>query len=86
MKIFEYFTNHPYYMNWHDAEGLEISTTTQFHRTLSDYMTSLRKNGFVISQIEEPRPIGDKSSLPHNMGKLFRIPHTICVEVLKLLD
>jgi len=49
-------------------------------------MTSLMKNGFVISQIEEPRPVRDKSVLPHNMGNLFRILHTICIEAQKLLN
>ena len=84
LKIFEYFTSHPYEMVWKDNESPESFITTQFHRTLTDYMTTLRENGFIVSLIEEPRPVEDKSVLPHNMGKLFRVPHTICVEALKL--
>ena len=83
LKIFDYFTNHSYKKRWLDDEGHEVSVTTQFHRTLTDYMKTLRKNGFVVSQIEEPRPVEGKLE-PHDMNKLIRIPHTICVEALKL--
>ena len=68
---------------WKDEEGHEVAVTTQFHRTLTDYMKTLRKNGFVVSQIEEPRPVEGKLE-PNDMSKLSRIPHTICVEALKL--
>lgn len=84
LKIFEYFTRHPYEVVWSDNRNQESYVTSQFHRTLTDYMKVLRKNGFVVSQIEEPKPVEDKSVLPQNMGKLFRVPHTICVEALKL--
>jgi SAM-dependent methyltransferase len=83
LKVFEYFTNHPYEMYWKGLGQIDL-VTAQFHRTLSDYMRVLGNNGFVISKIEEPRPVVDKSVLPPNMGKLFRIPHTICVEARKL--
>ena len=83
LKIFEYFTNHPFKMRWKDDEGHEVAVTTQFHRTLTDYVRALRKNGFVVSQIEEPRPVEGKFD-PNDMSKLSRIPHTICVEALKL--
>jgi ubiquinone/menaquinone biosynthesis C-methylase UbiE len=83
LKIWEYFTNHPYVMEWRGLGSPESLFTTQFHRTITDYVTELNRNGFVISQIIEPRPMGDESSLPSNMGKLFRIPHTICIEALK---
>lgn len=83
LKIFEYFTNHSYEMRWKDDEGHEVAVTTLFHRTLTDYMKALRKNGFVVSQIEEPRPVEGELE-PNDMSKLSRIPHTICVEALKL--
>ena len=83
LKIFEYFTNHSYKMRWKDDEGHEVAVTTMFHRTLTDYMKTLRKNGFVVSQIEEPRPVEGKLD-PNDLVKLFKIPHTICVEALKL--
>jgi ubiquinone/menaquinone biosynthesis C-methylase UbiE len=83
LKIFEYFTNHSYKMRWKDDEGHEVAVTTMFHRTLTDYMKTLRKNGFVVSQIEEPRPVDGKLE-PNDLVKLFKIPHTICVEALKL--
>ena len=83
LKIFEYFTNHSYKMRWKDDEGHEVAVTTMFHRTLTDYLKALRKNGFVVSQIEEPRPVEGKLD-PNDMSKLSRIPHTICVEALKL--
>lgn len=82
LKIFEYFTNHSYEMRWLDDRGHEIAVTTLFHRTLTDYMRSLRKNGFVVSQIEEPMPV-DGNLEPNDRIKLSRIPHTICVEALK---
>jgi len=83
LKIFEYFTNHSFKARWKDDEGHEVAVTTQFHRTLTDYMKTLRKNGFVVSQIEEPRPVEGKLE-PNDLVKLFKIPHTICVEALKL--
>ena len=83
LKIFDYFTNHSYKMRWLDDEGLEVAVTTMFHRTLTDYMKALRNNGFVVSQIEEPRPIEGKL-VPNDTIKLSKIPHTICVEALKL--
>jgi ubiquinone/menaquinone biosynthesis C-methylase UbiE len=83
LKIFDYFTNHSYKMRWKDDEGHEVAVTTMFHRTLTDYMKTLRKNGFVVSQIEEPRPVEGKLE-PNDLVKLSKIPHTICVEALKL--
>ena len=83
LKIFEYFTNHSYKMRWKDDEGQEVAFTTLFHRTLTDYMKALRKNGFLVSQIEEPRPVED-SFEPNDLIKLSKIPHTICVEALKM--
>ena len=83
LKIFEYFTNHSYKMRWKDDEGHEVAVTTMFHRTLTDYMKTLRKNGFVVSQIEEPKPVEGKLE-PNDLVKLSKIPHTICVEALKL--
>ena len=82
LKIYDYFTNHSYKNRWKDDEGHEVAVTTLFHRTLTDYMRALRKNGFVVSQIEEPRPVEGKLE-PNDMSKLSRIPHTIC-EALKL--
>ena len=83
LKIFDYFQRHQYGIQWKDEEYPDGFTTTQFHRTLSDYVNALGRCGLYVSRMEEPKPI-EEVDLPPKMVKLFRIPHSIIVEAKKI--
>lgn len=83
LKVYDYFQRHQYGIQWRDEAYPEGFTTTQFHRTLSDYVNALGRNGLYVSRMEEPKPIRE-TDIPPRMMKLFRIPHSILVEAIKM--
>jgi hypothetical protein len=68
---------------WRDERFPEGFTTTQFHRTISDYVNALGGSGLFMTRMEEPKPIKD-GDLPPRMVKLFRIPHSMIIEAKKI--
>ena len=81
LKVYDYFTQHSYEMTWKNKETGESQETTQFHRTMSDYVNTFAEAGLLIWKMEEPKPISEE--VPHRMQKLFRIPHSILIEAVK---
>lgn len=84
LKIYDYFQRHQYGIRWRDEVYPEGFTTTQFHRTLSDYVNALGGSGLFITRMEEPKPVSRGPELPDRMMKLFRIPHSIIIEAKKM--
>ena len=82
LKVVDYFTRHNYEMTWRNEETGKDIATIQFHRTLSDYFNTMGKVGLFIRRMEEPKPVNE--DLPHNMTKLFRIPHSILIEAVNM--
>ncbi|MDH5795278.1 MAG: hypothetical protein OEZ24_04140, partial [Candidatus Bathyarchaeota archaeon] len=58
-----------------------------FHRTLSDYMNTLLKNGFTISDFEEPVP-KEKDMEEHHreLNDFERIPWFLVIGASKSID
>ncbi|MCW4037058.1 MAG: class I SAM-dependent methyltransferase, partial [Candidatus Bathyarchaeota archaeon] len=83
LKIYDYFQRHTWEIEWKNEAGPQGFKTTQFHRTLSEYVNTLGVNGLYVTRMEEPRPV-EGGSLPPNIVKLFRVPHTILIEARKL--
>ena len=83
LKVYDYFQRHQYSIKWRDEEHPEGLPTTQFHRTLSDYVNTLGSNGLFVTRMEEPKPMVSGPELPPRMMKLFRIPHSIVIEAVK---
>jgi len=84
LKVYDYFQEHSWEVEWRNERWPQDFKTTQFHRTLSDYVNTLGQNGLCIAKMEEPRPVSDGAELPPTMIKLFRVPHTILIEARKL--
>jgi len=84
LKIYDYFQRHQYGIQWRDEVYPEGFTTTQFHRTLSDYVNALGDRGLYVTRMEEPSPVSRGPEVPERMMKLFRIPHSIIVEAKKV--
>ena len=84
LKIYDYFQRHQYGIQWRDEVYPEGFTTTQFHRTLSDYVNALGGSGLYVTRMEEPSPVSRGPEVPERMMKLFRIPHSIIVEAKKV--
>ena len=82
LKIFDYFEKHTWEMEWKSEAWPQGFKTTQFHRTLSEYVNTLGINGLYVTKMEEPRPI-EGVDIPPNMVKLFRVPHTLLMEARK---
>ena len=81
LKISDYFTQHEYEMTWRNPETDKVQVTPQFHRTFSDYFNALGNAGLLVRRMEEPKPVSE--NVPHNMSKLFRIPHSVVIEAVK---
>jgi ubiquinone/menaquinone biosynthesis C-methylase UbiE len=63
---------------------LDLSPVYSFHRPLSDYMTSLIRTGFVITDFEEPRP--DPTVVQEHYRELtgyLRIPFFLIIGAVK---
>jgi len=84
LKIYDYFQRHQYPIRWRDEEHPDGLPTTEFHRTLSDYVNALGGSGLHVTRMEEPRPVTEGLELPDRMVKLFRIPHSIVVEATRV--
>lgn len=85
LKIYDYFQRHTWEIEWKNEAGPQGFKTTQFHRTLSEYVNILGVNGLYVAKMEEPQSIGEVN-IPPNMVKLFRVLHTILMEARKLSE
>jgi len=82
-KVDRYFQTGRHTVNWDMDRLRTYFKTLSFHRTLTDYSDALRKGGFVISRMNEPRPTrAGLKKLPRHK-KLLRIPASMVFEVVK---
>jgi len=83
-RIEDYLHNHSYAFEWkHDRLSYHF-VTTGFHRTLSDYVNEMSKNGLVITGMDEPQPMDEGIRVQPSMDKHLRIPQSIVIEATKL--
>jgi 2-polyprenyl-3-methyl-5-hydroxy-6-metoxy-1,4-benzoquinol methylase len=69
--------------HWDMKRLVEPFTTTNFHRTLTDYAQALFESGLLIRRILEPRPTA-KGVLEHpQLRKHRKIPQSIIIEAVK---
>ena len=54
--------------------------TSSFHRTLTDYFRVLRRNGFVVTGLVEPKPTPSGASRFPSLRKHTLIPHSMIIE------
>jgi ubiquinone/menaquinone biosynthesis C-methylase UbiE len=79
----EYFNRTIERVPWTMERMTEQFETTAFHRTLSDYVTTLTKAGLLISNLDEPVPSEKGIELHPVMKENTRIPHSLIVEAVK---
>jgi SAM-dependent methyltransferase len=82
--ISDYFTRHSYATEWKHSRLQSSFVTTGFHRTLSDYVNAMTKNGLVITKFDEPQPLEQGVRLHSPMEKHYRIPHSLAIEATKM--
>lgn len=84
LVIKQYFEIGKYEVQWDMARMPKRFVTTAFHRTLTDYFCLLRKNGFLVSSLVEPRPdLKAVEKRPHPLSKRLKIPQSIVIEAVK---
>jgi len=69
--------------HWDMKRLLKPFTTTNFHRTLSDYAQALFESGLLIRRLVEPRPTAKGVSEYPQLRKHRNIPQSIIIEALK---
>lgn len=84
--IKEYFRSHSYTSVWKHDRLPGSFKTTGFHRPLSDYANSLVKNGFVITGLDEPKPMEEGVRVHPPMSKHYKVPQSIVIEAMKIKD
>jgi len=82
-RVEDYFQRHSYICEWKMKRLASSFVTTSFHRTLSDYSNALAKNGFVITKLNEPKPLKGTSVHP-GMKKHQRIPFSLVIVATKV--
>jgi len=83
-QVEDYFQRHSYTCEWKMKRLTSSFVTTSFHRTLSDYANALAKHGFVITKLNEPRPLEEGTRLHPGMKKHHRIPFSLVIEAVKV--
>jgi SAM-dependent methyltransferase len=80
----DYLRRHSYTVKWKHDRLPSSFVTTGFHRTLSDYVNTLNRHGFVVTRLDEPQPLkqGVKDHPP--MKKHYRVPQSIVIEATKM--
>lgn len=70
--------------HWRDEKG-KLVPINFYHYPLSDFSQALKRSGFLIEKIVEPRPIKKmKKILPEKYERLSRIPLFILIRARKL--
>ena len=83
LQINRYFGIIRYEVCWDMNRLVKPFRTTSFHRTLTDYFRALRKSGFVVTRLAEPKPMSKSVSKYPSLDKHRRIPHSIVIEATK---
>lgn len=83
-RVEDYFQRHNYTVEWNMKRLTSSFVTTSFHRTLSDYVNALTKNGFVITKLNEPKPLEEGAKVYPGIGKHHRIPFSLVIDATKV--
>ncbi len=80
----DYFENVRFVINW-DMERLNKHfKSISFHRTITDYFQALRKAGFQVSNLTEPKPTPKAlKEFPEHFTEHLKRPLSIIVEATK---
>jgi ubiquinone/menaquinone biosynthesis C-methylase UbiE len=79
-----YFVASEECVDWRMERLLKPFKTTSFHRTLTDYFSTLHKNRFLVKRLFEPKPakrIAEKYPL---LKQFLLRPHTVIIESIKM--
>ncbi|RJS89544.1 class I SAM-dependent methyltransferase [Candidatus Bathyarchaeota archaeon] len=83
-RVEDYLRRHSYTWEWkHDRLPYSF-VTTGFHRTLSDYVNTLTKNGLVITRLDEPQPLEEGVRIHPPLRKHYRVPFSLVIEATKI--
>lgn len=82
-RVEDYLRRHSYETEWKHDRLTSGFVTTGFHRTLSDYINILIKNGLTILRLEEPMPLEEGIRLHPPMGKHLRVPFSLAIDTVK---
>ena len=81
--IADYLRPHSYPCVWKHDRLKSSFVTTGYHRPLSDYIGALAKNGFVITDLEEPQPLKQGVKVHPSMSKHYRVPQSLAISTVK---
>ena len=79
LRIDRYFDSEPYVLDWNMARLTTHWATPQWHRTLSEWSALIADTGFVITQLDEPRPTPEQAASRPTMMPATRIPYFLIV-------
>lgn len=82
----DYLKRHSYTFEWRHDRLSGSFETTGFHRTLSDYVKALSRNGFVITDLDEPQPVEGGVRAHPPMKKHYRVPQSIAIGAIKFRE
>jgi len=82
--IDDYFRRHNYTIEWKHDRLPSSFVTTNFHRTLSDYVNALTKHGLAVTRLDEPQPMEEGVRVHPPMKKHYRVPQSIAIEATKI--
>lgn len=69
--------------DWRTEEGEEVKIG-YYNYPLSDFSKALKKSGFVIEEIDEPKPVAKmKQLLPDKYERFVRIPLYLLIRARK---
>jgi len=83
LEVRRYFGITKCEVSWDMKRLVKPFQTTSFHRTLTDYFQALRKSGFVVTRLAEPKPTSKGVSEHPSLRKHTLIPHSIIIEAVR---
>jgi ubiquinone/menaquinone biosynthesis C-methylase UbiE len=82
-RVEDYLTRHSHQHEWKHDRLTGSFVTTGFHRTLSDYVNALVRNGLAIVGLEEPTPLEEGVRRHPPMAKHYRVPFSLAIDTVK---
>ena len=83
LKVKRYFGIIRCESSWTMKRLVKPFKTTAFHRTLTDYIHALYKNGLLVQRLVEPKPTAKGASKYPQLRKHRKIPQSIIFEAIK---
>jgi ubiquinone/menaquinone biosynthesis C-methylase UbiE len=82
LKVVDYFDGSPTTWLWQNRVERSFKTT-QYHRTLSEYVNILAENGLFIERMVEPKPISEGVRLYPILKRFERVPQSLAFTAVK---